>query len=88
MQLPIKRRRDFIDKAVTAVRDLGGKFGDGTRAVGRMWPNDMRLECAQIELDHAIVVRLGICLDFRVRHQQVLMLFMSGTRHSRPVARR
>ena len=84
-----QRRRDLVDELVLRIGHLGGELGDRARAVGRMRADDVGLELGQVELDDAVVVFLGIGLDFLVRFEQMLVLLASAAPDRRvPVARR
>ena len=63
-------------------------FEIGRSAVGRMRPDHVRLELREIDLEHAIVVPLGIRFSLRIGFEQVRYRSTSGTRSPRRVALR
>ena len=89
MQLPISAVEMSSTKPIVRIGHLGGELGDRARAIRRVRPHDVRLQLRQIELDHAVVVLVGVGLHLRVRLEQVLGTARhSGTRSPRPVARK
>ena len=78
VQLPISTWEIVSTKAFFGIGELGLELRQRPRAVGRVRPDDVRLERGEIELEHALVVLLGVRFDFGVGLEQVAVLLDDG----------
>src|SRR5262249_38328875 len=71
---PDERRRDLIDKLILGVFHLGSELRDRTGAVWRVWPDDVRFQLREIDLDDAVKITAWIGFDLFVCHKELAVL--------------